>query len=175
VNKLRWGKFYWSDWSDDPALALCSLAAQGLLMRILCLCAQGTPYGYLTVAGKPPSLPALQKLVRPQPSLVRITRLLAELERNGVLKKDSNSTLFSSRMVRDGEVADIRSKAAHSRWSKADLHMQNGHGNGSDACTESRTRSKAPPLAPKRQRAGRKGARGGFAAMAAERAGKGVH
>ena len=179
MNKLRWGKFYWSDWSDDPALALCSFAAQGVLMRILCLCAQGEPYGHLTVNGKPPTMEELAKLMRPKPTRVAtLARLVAELVRHGALSCNATGVLLSRRMTRDGEIAGIRSEAAKSRWNKGNGHdfaMQNGDANGSDACTESITRSKTPPLAPKRQRAGRKDARGGFAAMAAERAGKRVH
>ena len=70
MNKLRWGKFYWSDWADDPALALCSLAAQGLWMRLLCIAAQGTPYGHVNINGKPPSVIDLAKLMRQAPTRV---------------------------------------------------------------------------------------------------------
>jgi hypothetical protein len=153
VNKLRWGKFYWSDWSDDPALAACSLAAQGLWMRLLCIAAQGTPYGHVTIAGKPPSMTTLQKLIRPKPKLETLVRLIEELKRNGVCRSDSDGSLFSIRMESDGKIARVRSKAAKSRWEKetgGDLHMQTPPPNGDFASHESDTQSLKPPKPPKR-------------------------
>ena len=47
-----WTKFYWSDWESDPALRLCSLAAQGLWMRMLCIASAHDPIGYVAVAGR---------------------------------------------------------------------------------------------------------------------------
>jgi hypothetical protein len=113
VNKLRWGKFYWSDWADDPALALCSLAAQGLWMRLLCIAAQGSPYGHVTVNGKAPSLDDLAKLIRPKPKLDTISRLIAELERRGVVERAPCGCLVSRRMESDGKLATVRRNAAY--------------------------------------------------------------
>ncbi|RWG79271.1 hypothetical protein [Mesorhizobium sp.] len=47
-----WSKFFWSDWESDPNLRLCSLAAQGLWMRMLCIAAAHEPVGYVAIAGK---------------------------------------------------------------------------------------------------------------------------
>lgn len=170
MNKLRWGKFYWSDWADDPALALCSLAAQGLWMRLLCLAAQGTPYGHVTVNGKPPSMVDLAKLIRPRPRIAFVERMVAELIRNGVVERDVCGCLVSRRMEHDGKLAKVRSEAArrmhagrsrdscetptgsHSEGDsyhleaaeKADngsgLHMQNVSEAGDFASTESHTK-----------------------------------
>jgi hypothetical protein len=175
VNKLRWGKFYWSDWADDPALALCSLAAQGLWMRLLCIAAQGTPYGHVTVNGKPPSMSDLAKLVRPRPRTTFVERLIAELERNGVVERAACGCLVSRRMEHDGKVAVVRREAAyemHARRSQdscetllrsqndrrkaadkadvgSDLHMQNP----SFASTESTEthESRIPPVTPRKR------------------------
>jgi hypothetical protein len=114
VNKLRWGKFYWSDWSDDPALAMCSLAAQGLWMRLLCLAAQGSPYGYVIVNGKPPTVEHIARLVRA--SSRDVARLIEQLERNGVATRDASGCLLSRRMVHDGRVSAARAAAAGRRW-----------------------------------------------------------
>jgi hypothetical protein len=124
VNKLRWGKFYWSDWADDPALALCSLAAQGLWMRLLCIAAQGTPYGHVTISGKPPSLQQLAQLLMrdhdPWRHRVRtIDRLITELERNGVAQRAPCGCLISRRMVRDGQLAETRRNAVNQRQDRA--------------------------------------------------------
>lgn len=125
MNKLRWGKFFWSDWSDDPALGSCSLAAQGLWMRLLCIAAQGSPYGHVTINGAAPDTLTLAKLMRcKQESL---TRLIGELERKGVAKRGACGCLVSFRMESDGSLARARASAANARWNKNipdDLHMQ---------------------------------------------------
>jgi len=126
VNKLRWGKFYWSDWADDPALALCSLAAQGLWMRLLCIAAQGTPYGHVTVNGQPPTIEMLAKLMRCRVDYC--ARLIAELERKGVAERNAQGVLTSRRQIRDASLTRLRSAAANARWHKGNgsgLHMQN--------------------------------------------------
>jgi hypothetical protein len=95
MSKLRWAKWFWADWSNDTALNLCSLPAQGLWMRLLCLAAQGEPYGCVTIKGRAPSLAELCKLCGGQPSpeedphrhyLRTFKRWLAELERRGVFE-----------------------------------------------------------------------------------------
>ena len=85
MSKLRWSKLWWGDWENDPALRLCSLAAQGLWMRMLCMAAAADPYGHVLVAGKPPSIAQLARIVGAQGSQVR--HLVEELERNRVLSE----------------------------------------------------------------------------------------
>lgn len=148
MNKLRWGKFYWSDWEGDPALALCSLAAQGLWMRLLCIAAQGTPYGHVNIKGNAPSVDEIAKLVRAKPSFV--ARLIAELERKGVASRDASGSLVSIRQESDGMLAGIRSAAAKSRWNKengADLHMQTTPFASTESHTHTNT-NQNPPYSP---------------------------
>jgi hypothetical protein len=119
VNKLRWGKFYWSDWADDPALALCSLAAQGLWMRLLCLAAQGTPYGHVTINGKAATVEQIDALInvdRRGHGPRYVPKLIDELVRNGVAFIGNCGCLVSRRMERDGEMFLTRHKAAEKRW-----------------------------------------------------------
>ena len=52
MTGLPWGKFWWRDWLTDPNLSACSLAAQGLWMRMLCIMAHSNPIGHLAL---PPS------------------------------------------------------------------------------------------------------------------------
>jgi hypothetical protein len=129
VNKLRWGKFYWSDWSDDPALASCSLAAQGLWMRLLCIAAQGTPYGHVTINGNAPDTLTLAKLMRCKQG--QLGRLIAELERKGVAHRGACGCLMSRRMESDGILARLRSKSgqagAKARYGR-DFAMANDGG-----------------------------------------------
>jgi hypothetical protein len=94
-----WDKFFWNDWENDPALKLCSLAAQGLWMRILCICAKADPKGYLIVAGRPLSATDLASLAgKAQPE---IETLLCELSQYGVYSTDRTGRIYSRRMVRD--------------------------------------------------------------------------
>lgn len=94
-----WDKFFWNDWENDPALKLCSLAAQGLWMRCLCICAKAEPKGYLLVAGRRLSPVDLATLVgRPE---TEVETLLNELASAGVFSRDRQGRIYSRRMVRD--------------------------------------------------------------------------
>jgi hypothetical protein len=101
MSKLRWAKFFWADWAGDNALSLCSLAAQGLWMRLLCIAAQNEPYGSILSGGRQPPDEELAKLMRPAIRVERFRRLLAELELRKVVKRDPDGTLFSARMRAD--------------------------------------------------------------------------
>lgn len=130
-NKLRWTKFFWADWSDDPALALCSHMSQSIWMRLLCIMAQGEPYGHCTINGKPATIEQLARLIRPRVKPSSMARYVDELLRNGVCQQLDDRTLISRRMVSDWMLSELRSGAANVRWKaagKADhsthLHMQ---------------------------------------------------
>lgn len=100
-----WDKWYWNDWENDPALKLCSLAAQGLWMRMLCICAKADPKGYLLVAGQPLPPSDLGTLVgKPE---AEVEMLLSELASKGVFSLDRKSRIYSRRMVRDVQKARI--------------------------------------------------------------------
>jgi hypothetical protein len=111
MSKLRWSKLWWQDWSDDPALRLCSLAAQGLWMRMLCIAAlqHDDLYGFVLVNGKPPTIAQLAKIVGAHHHTV--AALLAELERNGVCDMRGGNTYVSRRMLR-GKAEHAARKAA---------------------------------------------------------------
>ena len=92
-----WSKFYWSDWDADPKLRQCSLAAQGLWMKMLCIMAKSEPRGYLTVGGVTLDVNGLSTAVgRPATEL---TSLLEELSRWGVHSHDRKGRIYSRRMV----------------------------------------------------------------------------
>ena len=98
-----WSKFVWNDWENDPALRLCSFAAQGLWMRLLCVCAKSDPVGYLTVDGHSPSHDDLALLIgRPAEELLP---LLTELSDRGVYSRDAKGRLYSRRLVRDAKAS----------------------------------------------------------------------
>ncbi len=90
-------KWFWNDWDNDRALALCSFAAQGLWIRMLSIAARAD--GYLRVAGKPCSMDDLSVLVGHPVS--EIVPLIAELEDRGVFSRSRDGTIYSRRIVRD--------------------------------------------------------------------------
>lgn len=103
-----WSKFYWSDWETDPAVRLCSLAAQGLWMRMLCIAAAHDPIGYVAVAGKGLDETSLARLTGCQES--EAASLVGELERNGVFSRDRHGRIYSRRMIADAKKAAIARK-----------------------------------------------------------------
>ncbi|MDE2029183.1 MAG: hypothetical protein KGI97_01325 [Alphaproteobacteria bacterium] len=94
-----WSKFFWNDWENDPALRLCSLEAQGLWMRLLCLAAKSNPTGFVAVAGRPCSSTDIARLSGV--SEQEVGSLLGELSRNGVFSRDAQGRIYCRRMVRD--------------------------------------------------------------------------
>ena len=94
-----WMKFYPADWRADPALRMCSIAARGLWMEILCLMHEATPRGSLLVNGLPVSGKQLAVLSGITPRELGI--LMDELEAAGVFSKEDNGTVYSRRIRRD--------------------------------------------------------------------------
>jgi len=116
MSARPWGKFFWADWESDEALRQCSLAAQGLWMRMLCICAKGDPYGYVSIAGVALDAAGLSTAVgRPE---AEVAPLLAELDRWGVFSRDRKGRLYSRRMLRDEQRAKIGRKHALRQWSQ---------------------------------------------------------
>jgi hypothetical protein len=117
MNKLHWAKFFWADWSNDSALNLCSLPARGLWMALLCLAAQGEPYGHVTIKGRVPTDDELFDLICPRRTRRREFNLwMAELETHGVLQRDHKGAIVSPRMSQDGVTSLARTEAAHASW-----------------------------------------------------------
>lgn len=100
-----WSKFWWEDYERDDGLELCSLAAQGLWMRMLCKMHVAEDRGYLTINGVPVSCETLAKLVRVRRE--KCAKLLQELEKNRVFSRDENDTIYCRRMVREKENQEV--------------------------------------------------------------------
>jgi hypothetical protein len=96
-KRLPWGMFYWADYAADPQLKLCSLAAQGLWMRMLCVAAEHE--GYVAVNDRALGAPELARMCGEPVELIE--QLLVELEGNGVFSRDRHGTIFSRRMIND--------------------------------------------------------------------------
>lgn len=104
MSAMRWGKFWWSDWESDPGLRMCSLAAQGLWMRLLCVMARSEEEGRLIVGGSAPDHREIGRLVGADPRTIQA--LIAELERHGVFSRCDDSVIYSRRMVREAQARD---------------------------------------------------------------------
>lgn len=100
---LPFGKFFWSDYASDPPLKICSFAAQGLWMRMLCVAAEHDPVGYVAINGEGLDAPAIAALAGGR--LDDVEQLLAELERRGVFSRDRRGWIYSRRMIRDAKKA----------------------------------------------------------------------
>jgi hypothetical protein len=103
MSGLTWSKFFWSDWESDPALRHCSLAAQGLWMRMLCIAASHDPIGYVAVAGLALDETSIARMTGAGESEVRA--LLGELDRNGVYSRDRQGRIYSRRLTKDARLA----------------------------------------------------------------------
>ncbi len=97
-----WLKFFPSDWRADPSLRMCSIAARGLWIEMLCVMHEATPRGTLRVNGKTVSDKQLAILA----GCSNIGALLQELEEAGVFSREPDGTIFSRRMMRDVEKAE---------------------------------------------------------------------
>ena len=101
--KQPWLKFFPSDWRADPMLRVCSLAARGLWIEMLCLMHEARPHGSLLVNARPVSAAQLANLVGATPA--EVEGYLAELEEAGVFSRDDDGALDSRRMRRDAAKA----------------------------------------------------------------------
>lgn len=121
MAKLPAFQFYPGDWMKDPSLSICSLAAQGLLMRLLCLCHESAIRGAMVLpSGVAITNEQLHRACSCGVSFDEFKVLLIELESNGVLKRSESGYLYSQRMVKDEQLRTSKSesgrKGACNRW-----------------------------------------------------------
>ena len=116
-RSLPWLQFYPSDWLSD-SVAGCSLAAQGLWLRMLFIAHNSQRYGYLEMDGRP--IPDEQLFRRCGCSSIEEYRnLFAELQAAGVPSRTEAGVIFSRRMARDQQERDAaaerkrQSRASH--------------------------------------------------------------
>ena len=104
MSKIVWGKFFWPDWQNDPCLRLCSRAARGLWIDLLCIAAQSDTPGYVALNGKPLDAKCIALLSAGPEN--EIESLLEELENNGVFSRDRRGCIMSRRMIRERCLSD---------------------------------------------------------------------
>lgn len=114
MSNHRYSKFWWQDWQRDGALRMCSLAARGFWMELLCLAHDGNPVGHVTVNGKAPTNRQLALIAGC--SEKEVTKLMAELEDSGVFSRTDNGVIFSRRMVRDADKSEEGKYHISKRW-----------------------------------------------------------
>jgi hypothetical protein len=93
-----WLKFYTSDWRADPRLKMCSAAARGVWIELICLMHEATPYGHLLVHGQNPNEAQLASLTGIPAA--ELHDLVAELERLGVFSRTKEGVIYSRKLVR---------------------------------------------------------------------------
>lgn len=120
-----WMKFYTSDWRADPQLRMCSMAARGLWVEMICLMHEAHPYGHLLVNGQALTDTQLGALVGASPE--QIAALLGELETAGVFSRTRAGVIYSRKLSR------MAKKAATAR--------NNGRKGGNPSITKQRENS----------------------------------
>lgn len=100
----RWSKFWWQDWANDKPLHLCSYAARGLWMDMLCIMSCSDPFGFLKINGVNITISELATLTNGKEKVV--ANLVEELRSKGVFSVDGSGAIFSRRLCRDKELSD---------------------------------------------------------------------
>jgi hypothetical protein len=101
MAKLPAIQFYTGDWMKDPGVRSVSYAARGLWFDMLCIMAESTPRGYLSLNATPIEPELLARMTGG--TAAEVSRLLTELESAGVFSRDRTLCIYSRRMVRDEE------------------------------------------------------------------------
>ena len=102
-------QFYPADWRKDPSLSVCSLAARGLWIDMLCIAHESDDYGTLAINGKPMTAQQIARSVGE--SADTVADLLTELESAGVLSRRDDGAIFCRRMIRDERLRQVRAAA----------------------------------------------------------------
>ena len=108
-DKKPWDKWYWQDYLSDTGLAACSLAAQGLWMRMLAIMARSKKKGYLLDGNQNMTMEILARLVGS--TIQEVKPLLEELKQHEVFSISDDGIIYNRRMVREAEISEKRSLA----------------------------------------------------------------
>jgi len=101
-------QLYPGDWLRDR-ISLCSLAAQGLWLRMMYLMHDSERYGYLCVNGKPFTDEAVARGCGT--TVDQYLTLLKELDDMAIPSRTEQGVIYCRRMVRDASISKSRSKA----------------------------------------------------------------
>ena len=107
VKHRPWFKFQPSSWLNDPELRACNAAARALLIDLMCIAHQSTPYGYFRPDDTEESLKTLSKTLGvDRRSLVNSLNTLGKYRR---IIRDSRGAWYIKRMVQDAKAHRIAS------------------------------------------------------------------
>lgn len=98
-----WFKFYPTDWKADTQLKLCSAAARGFWMEMLCICHDAKPYGHFLINGVAPTDAELTVLTGIK--LEQISELIGELSSRGIFSRTAKGVIYSRKLVRQGQMS----------------------------------------------------------------------
>ena len=101
-------KWYPSDWRADQALRICSLAARGLWIEMLCIMHESSKPGLLMINDNPVTETHLALMTGASPD--QVADLIAELESAGVFSRNRDGVIYSRRMTRDQKRAKTARK-----------------------------------------------------------------
>lgn len=153
MGKLPYIAFYTGDWLKDQVSG-CSIAAQGLWLRLMIVAHDAERYGYLSVNGVPIPPERLARMCAV--NLEQYTSLLAELADAHVPSWTSDGVMYSRRMVKDARdrAANAQRQANHRAKPVTPLsHPSNGfvtplsqgYSSSSSSSTSGRGGSALPP------------------------------
>lgn len=110
--------FFTGDWMKDPELRFCSIFARGLLADLLCILFEANEQGYASNPdGTARSDEQIVDAVSGGSQAEKLAAL-AELEKSGVLSRDSRGVLFSRRIARLAELSKTRKQNGSKGGSK---------------------------------------------------------
>lgn len=101
--------FYASDWLTDPSLRMCSHETKGVWIDLLCHMFLSPSPGFLMVGDHILTKKEIQKVCGITPK--KFEKVWSELRNFGILKQAENGCYFSSRMVKDEAIRQVRRQA----------------------------------------------------------------
>jgi hypothetical protein len=143
--KLPAIQFYPGDWLRDD-IAGCSLAAQGLWLRMMFIAHDSERYGYLCLNGKAMATDFIAR--RCGSSRDEYVTLLAELDSAGVPSRTPDDIIYSRRMVRDAKARAANCRRQHRFRMKncnADVTPMSQHSSSSSSSSASAVGEEPPP------------------------------
>lgn len=141
MSNYPWIKFYPNDWRSDTRLRMCSPAARGVWIDMLCIMHEATPYGHLAIDGEAPTKRELAVLL--SVSIDELTPLIEELERYKVFSRRNNGVIYSRKMVNAAQLSEKR-RIAGSKGGNPELKKSAGDNDQGEPSAPS-----SPPKPPK--------------------------
>jgi len=103
MTRNSWFKFYPNDWLSDPNLNMCSYAAKGIWMDLICLAHNSEKYGFLIVNGRNLDEKSLKKVLK---LTKKGLKPFSELVKNGVIGIAEDGSYYSRRLLKEKRLAD---------------------------------------------------------------------